>query len=72
MRVIRVGDFWMWEILCSWLGAGAVAGVSMFVGEYPSQNGRVGNYEHVYFLYDMHCVFFIDGDLKIFMQFIFR
>ena len=33
------------EILCSRPGANAVAGISVFVLEYPAQNGRVGNYE---------------------------
>ena len=37
MWVIRTEYFRMREILCSWPGAGAVAGVS-------AQNGRVGNY----------------------------
>ena len=44
IRVIRVGDIRMREILCSRPGAGAVAGVSLFVRESPAQNWRVGRY----------------------------
>ena len=37
----------MREILCSRLGAGAVAGVSVFVRELPAQIDRVGNYVYI-------------------------